>query len=111
MKIASLIILRLAFYTAVKDGDKQVISDAVRIGNYQKGELPERAEEFASRLLHTVYMGTDNRSERHTFPMIWSVGERICTPGELGTYVWFCFCVSNIFSNCLFNKYYTIYPI
>lgn len=111
MKIASLIILRLAFHTAVKDGDKQVTSDAVRIGNYQKGELPERAEEFASRLLHTVYMGTDNRSERLTFPMIWSIGERICTPGELGTYVWLCFCVSNIFSNCLFNKYYTIYPI
>jgi hypothetical protein len=85
MKIASLIVLRLAFYTAVKDGDKQVTSDAVRIGNYQKGEVPERAEEFASRLLHTVYMGTDNRSERLTFPMIWSIGDRICTPGELGT--------------------------
>jgi NAD+ synthase (glutamine-hydrolysing) len=46
---------------AVKEGDKQVLADAVRVGNYQPGELPEAAEEFAHRLLLTVYMGTENR--------------------------------------------------
>lgn len=45
----------------MKGGDKQVIADAVRIGNYQKNEVPQSAEEFAQRLLHTVYMGTENR--------------------------------------------------
>jgi len=45
----------------VKEGDQQVIADAVRIGNYQKNEVPQSAEEFAQRLLHTVYMGTENR--------------------------------------------------
>lgn len=45
----------------MKEGDKQVIADAVRIGNYKDNEVPESAKEFAHRLLHTVYMGTDNR--------------------------------------------------
>ena len=45
----------------MKEGDKQVLADAVRFGNYQPGELPEATEEFAYRLLLIVYMGTENR--------------------------------------------------
>ena len=51
----------------MKEGDKQVITDSVRIGNYQKNEVPESAEEFAHRLLHTVYMGTENRFVKLNF--------------------------------------------
>uniref|UniRef100_A0A7I4BDN0 Glutamine-dependent NAD(+) synthetase n=3 Tax=Physcomitrium patens TaxID=3218 RepID=A0A7I4BDN0_PHYPA len=47
---------------AVREGDKQVIADAIRMGNYRNDEVPESADEFAQRLLHTVYMGTENSS-------------------------------------------------
>lgn len=45
----------------MREGDKQVIADAIRMGNYRNDEVPESADEFAQRLLHTVYMGTENR--------------------------------------------------
>lgn len=45
----------------MKEGDQKVTAYAVRIGNYKNNEVPESAEEFAQRLLHTVYMGTENR--------------------------------------------------
>ncbi len=46
----------------MKEGDQQVCLDAVRIGNYQEKEVPKTAQELANRILHTVYMGTENRS-------------------------------------------------
>ncbi|CAK9231415.1 unnamed protein product [Sphagnum troendelagicum] len=45
------------------EGDQQVCLDAVRIGNYQEKEVPKTAQELANRILHTVYMGTENSSE------------------------------------------------
>lgn len=48
---------------AVEEGNQQVSSDAVRIGQYKSGEVPKSSQEFASRVLHTVYMGSENSSE------------------------------------------------
>eukprot|EP00249_Psilotum_nudum_P015514 c25368_g1_i1 orf=97-2295(+) len=48
---------------AIENGDSQVQADAVRIGHYQKGELPKCPKEFANKIFHTVYMGSENSSE------------------------------------------------
>ncbi|KAG6554977.1 hypothetical protein Mapa_003562 [Marchantia paleacea] len=47
---------------AIQEGNQQVLSDALRIGQYKDDEMPESAQEFAGRLLHTMYMGSENRS-------------------------------------------------
>ena len=43
-------------------GDKRVEEDALRIGQYKEGDTVASAQQLASRLLHTVYMGTQNSS-------------------------------------------------
>lgn len=43
-------------------GDSRVEADALRIGQYRDGEKIGSAQELAARLLHTVYMGTQNSS-------------------------------------------------
>lgn len=48
-------------FAAILEGNQQVIADVVRIGSYEQGNLPVDPQEFANRLLHTVYMGTENR--------------------------------------------------
>ncbi|KAL3691309.1 hypothetical protein R1sor_004960 [Riccia sorocarpa] len=48
---------------AIQEGNEQVLSDALRIGQYKGDEKPESAQEFAGRLLHTAYMGSENSSE------------------------------------------------
>ncbi|KAL6764256.1 hypothetical protein V8C86DRAFT_3017388 [Haematococcus lacustris] len=49
---------------AVAAGDPQVVEDARRVGQYAQGEpVAPSAQEFASRLLHTVYLGTVNSSK------------------------------------------------
>ncbi|KAH7388544.1 hypothetical protein KP509_16G081100 [Ceratopteris richardii] len=48
---------------AVLEGDDQVQSDALRIGQYDDDSLPDDPKEFASRIFQTVYMGSENSSE------------------------------------------------
>ncbi|KAL2622646.1 hypothetical protein R1flu_002851 [Riccia fluitans] len=48
---------------AIQEGNEQVLSDALRIGQYKGNEKPESAEAFAGRLLHTTYMGSENSSD------------------------------------------------
>ncbi|CAN6458585.1 unnamed protein product [Victoria cruziana] len=48
---------------AIGEGDKQVKADAIRIGKYHNGEVPQDSKEFAKRIFYTVYMGTENSSE------------------------------------------------
>ncbi|OAE27153.1 hypothetical protein AXG93_4666s1240 [Marchantia polymorpha subsp. ruderalis] len=48
---------------AIQEGNQQVLSDALRIGQYKDDEMPESAQEFAGRLLHTMYMGSENSSD------------------------------------------------
>ncbi|CAM6096271.1 unnamed protein product [Calypogeia fissa] len=48
---------------AIQEGNQQVLSDALRIGQYKKDDVPRSPREFASRLLHTIYMGSENSSE------------------------------------------------
>ncbi|KAL4439201.1 hypothetical protein ABPG77_004103 [Micractinium sp. CCAP 211/92] len=48
---------------SVGAGDDEVLADAVRIGQYSEGERPLDAAELASRLLTSVYMGTENSSQ------------------------------------------------
>lgn len=45
----------------IANGDEQVKSDAIRVGNYKDGEFPSSSREFARRIFYTVYMGTENR--------------------------------------------------
>eukprot|EP00897_Mesotaenium_endlicherianum_P003817 jgi/Mesen1/3463/ME000194S02601 len=52
---------QLAF-KAIEAGEEQVRADAARIGGYKDGERVASAHELASRVLHTVYMGTENSS-------------------------------------------------
>lgn len=47
----------------IAEGNEQVRRDARRLGNYGEGEVPGDAAELASRLLHTVYMGSENSSD------------------------------------------------
>ncbi|KAK8960051.1 hypothetical protein KSP40_PGU018732 [Platanthera guangdongensis] len=47
----------------IANGDDQVKSDAIRVGNYKDGEFPSCSKEFASRIFYTVYMGTENSSD------------------------------------------------
>ncbi|EFJ22527.1 hypothetical protein SELMODRAFT_267968 [Selaginella moellendorffii] len=47
---------------AIEEGDEQVLNDAIRIGNYENGKVPKSAEEFANRIVFTVYMGSENSS-------------------------------------------------
>lgn len=47
----------------IADGDQQVKSDAIRIGQYKKGDIPTDSKEFAKRIFYTVYMGSENSSE------------------------------------------------
>ncbi len=44
-------------------GDSRVEADALRIGQYRDGEQVASAQELADRVLHTVYMGTQNSSK------------------------------------------------
>ena len=46
---------------AIEAGDKVVLEDARRIGQYQAGE-EVTAHDLAHRLFHTVFMGTVNSS-------------------------------------------------
>ncbi|KAK8928796.1 hypothetical protein KSP39_PZI017536 [Platanthera zijinensis] len=46
----------------IANGDDQVKSDAIRVGNYKDGEFPSCSKEFARRIFYTVYMGTENSS-------------------------------------------------
>lgn len=46
---------------AIESGDKIVLSDAHRIGQYKEGEAIE-VQDLANRLFHTVFMGTENSS-------------------------------------------------
>jgi len=48
---------------SIEAGDKQVLEDARRIGGYSEGESPAGADEFASRIFHTMYMGSENSSK------------------------------------------------
>ncbi|KAH9305697.1 hypothetical protein KI387_010101, partial [Taxus chinensis] len=48
---------------AITDGNQQVKSDAIRIGQYKKGDLPLDTKEFAKRIFYTVYMGSENSSD------------------------------------------------
>eukprot|EP01018_Ginkgo_biloba_P034783 Gb_09664 [translate_table: standard] len=48
---------------AIADGDEQVKSDAMRIGQYTKGDCLTDSKEFAKRIFYTVYMGSENSSE------------------------------------------------
>lgn len=48
---------------AVSEGDTQVQADAKRIGHYDEQKLPNDPRELASRILQTVYMGSENSSE------------------------------------------------
>eukprot|EP00891_Asterochloris_glomerata_P006489 jgi/Astpho2/6489/e_gw1.00096.52.1_t len=45
---------------AVQQGDKAVEAEARRVGHYKEGEAIESAQEFASRVFMTCYMGTVN---------------------------------------------------
>lgn len=47
----------------IANGDEQVKADAIRIGQYTKGEFPTDSREFAKRIFYTVYMGTENSSD------------------------------------------------
>lgn len=47
----------------IENGDEQVKTDAIRIGQYKNGEFPTDSKEFAKRVFYTVYMGTENSSE------------------------------------------------
>ncbi|KAH7681208.1 NAD(+) synthase (glutamine-hydrolyzing) protein [Dioscorea alata] len=47
----------------IENGDEQVKTDAIRIGQYKNGEFPTDSKEFARRVFYTVYMGTENSSE------------------------------------------------
>lgn len=49
--------------SAISEGDTQVQADAKRIGHYVGEEFPQDPKEFANRVLHTVYMGSENSSE------------------------------------------------
>ncbi|MCO5559701.1 hypothetical protein L7F22_013302 [Adiantum nelumboides] len=48
---------------AVTEGDAQVQADARRVGHYDDHALPGDPKEFASRILQTIYMGSENSSE------------------------------------------------
>ncbi|MQM08873.1 hypothetical protein Taro_041734, partial [Colocasia esculenta] len=47
----------------IENGDEQVKTDAIRIGQYKDGEFPSDSKEFAKRIFYTVYMGTENSSD------------------------------------------------
>ncbi|XP_010676846.1 glutamine-dependent NAD(+) synthetase-like [Beta vulgaris subsp. vulgaris] len=47
----------------IHNGDEQVKEDAIRIAQYPDGQIPSDSKEFAKRIFHTVYMGTENNSE------------------------------------------------
>lgn len=47
----------------IANGDEQVKTDAIRIGNYKDGKFPTDSKEFAKRLFYTVFMGSENSSE------------------------------------------------
>lgn len=46
---------------SIKAGDKIVLADALRIGQYKEGETVE-VQDLATRLFHSVFMGTENSS-------------------------------------------------
>jgi NAD+ synthase (glutamine-hydrolysing) len=46
---------------AIKAGDKIVLADALRVGQYKEGETIE-VQDLANRLFHSVFMGTENSS-------------------------------------------------
>lgn len=46
----------------ISEGNEQVLRDAQRLGHYEEGKVPTDAAELANRLLHTVYMGSENSS-------------------------------------------------
>jgi NAD+ synthase (glutamine-hydrolysing) len=48
---------------AIAEGDEQVKSDAIRIGQYTNGGFPTDSKEFAKRIFYTVFMGSENSSE------------------------------------------------
>lgn len=47
----------------IANGDEQVTTDAIRIGNYVDGQYPTDSREFAKRVFYTVFMGSENSSE------------------------------------------------
>ncbi|KAJ3703849.1 hypothetical protein LUZ61_007554 [Rhynchospora tenuis] len=47
----------------IEKGDEQVKADALRIGQYKNGEVPNNSQEFAKRILYTVFMGSGNSSK------------------------------------------------
>ncbi|KAL2902873.1 Glutamine-dependent NAD(+) synthetase [Bienertia sinuspersici] len=46
----------------IENGNEQVKTDALRIGQYHNGQYPTDSKEFAKRIFCTVFMGTENRS-------------------------------------------------
>ncbi|KAJ7531013.1 hypothetical protein O6H91_14G028700 [Diphasiastrum complanatum] len=48
---------------ALEEGNEQVKLDVARIAHYEKASLPKDSQDLAKRILHTVYMGSENSSE------------------------------------------------
>ena len=72
--------LYAALPCSAQAGDAQVLADAVRVGQYGQGEAPASVDELASRLLTSVYMGTEN-SRRVLFfwrGSAWAVVAPVC---------------------------------
>lgn len=55
------ICLQLYLIAEIANGDEQVTTDAIRIGNYVDGQYPTDSREFAKRVFYTVFMGSENR--------------------------------------------------
>ncbi|KAL2902874.1 Glutamine-dependent NAD(+) synthetase, partial [Bienertia sinuspersici] len=47
----------------IENGNEQVKTDALRIGQYHNGQYPTDSKEFAKRIFCTVFMGTENSSK------------------------------------------------
>lgn len=53
---------QMTYKAAVEEGDMAVLAEVKRVGGYGKEEVPVSPQEFANRVLTTVYMGTENSS-------------------------------------------------
>lgn len=51
----------MLWVAGVRDGVPGVREAVLQLGAYEEGEEPKDAQEFAQRILHTIYMGTENR--------------------------------------------------
>lgn len=52
-------------------GDKDVLADALRIGQYSADQEVTDPRDFASRIFCTVYMGTNNSSKETQVRYVW----------------------------------------